>query len=1136
MEIRRLISLNKAFALKDNTLLRQLGFYASLCVIAVLVVVGLIIAGLYLRLMAGDVSGAWLKTFVDEQLASRKPDGLELQYDHLSIGLTPSAQPVARLTNLSTTAPNGLVQLTASSAEIILDLAALLSGSLKAQQVSFVGGSIETILPYMENGPLQRPIPFGVAFIDTGLQLVRDGLDGRLERALLADMRVRFSRPEWPRPVTYHTTRVTMEWTPEALLFDGSFLGSDQSWTVSLKRARQQAGSRSASPAKERPVSLRIVGAAPRDLAGNPQLADSPVTASGPNAVGGFPLSVQMDALFTEDNQVASVAMDISTGVGWVGRKTSPSAILDETRLQLSYSQGENQLSIDQLTVVGGRTSFEATGSFRPPWFTTSGRGEFLLRANAPVLAFRADENAIETVEVQAHGFVDLAKSEFVLTRADLVTDEAALAARGRFAFGSASPELSFAAKLRDVGLEKALALWPTFLAGDAHAWASNHFKRGHIDSAEIAFRLGAAFFDDDPATPRWASDDIQGQFRLSDVDLKVVDRLPLVTGITASGTLDGRSATLKSAPLTPILKSGRPVELSPISIAATGLEHKDMAIEVSGKLSGEAAAVTEVVAGFRPDLVADAGINPQTLLGTADVAMRFVFKDIATNAGTPSKWQATGTFGGLGALEKIQGREIADGSLSFQIDEQRARIKGVVSLDEVVADIDVDSPLLELERGVSSGVGFTLDAESRKKLGLDLGDALTGAVQVRLVDQAEGDGQAFEVDLAKAAIHLPHIGLEKPQGAPGTLRFVLIEDGDQRLIEELDLVLDRPILRASAVLDADGLVSARIEPLKLRAQDDVTAELTREGVDYSVRLSGRRFDLRPLLTASKAANESGGETAPSAELPQISIALAVDEVLGHGGLAARNVSLTAVCSGNTLLSAEASATLGTSRHQLVWTPEGDWRKLSLQSDDIGALLRFTDTYPRLSGGRATLEGRLPLAGNQEIGSGSLFVRDFVLEDDERLRQVEAQIEADARRRRRIDQGDDQARARRSPTGVPFDKLTAEFNQEGPLLRVSELSLQGQTMGAIASGIVNLKTRQVDFRGTFIPLYGLNNLFGRVPILGQILGGGERGGLLGVTFRTFGPLSKPEFSINPASLLTPGIFRKVFGFEPLENG
>ena len=40
--------------------------------------------------------------------------------------------------------------------------------------------------------------------------------------------------------------------------------------------------------------------------------------------------------------------------------------------------------------------------------------------------------------------------------------------------------------------------------------------------------------------------------------------------------------------------------------------------------------------------------------------------------------------------------------------------------------------------------------------------------------------------------------------------------------------------------------------------------------------------------------------------------------------------------------------------------------------------------------------------------------------------------------------------------------------------------------------------------GTFVPMYGLNNMFGQMPVLGLFLGGGSNEGLIGVTYEVVG--------------------------------
>ena len=51
-----------------------------------------------------------------------------------------------------------------------------------------------------------------------------------------------------------------------------------------------------------------------------------------------------------------------------------------------------------------------------------------------------------------------------------------------------------------------------------------------------------------------------------------------------------------------------------------------------------------------------------------------------------------------------------------------------------------------------------------------------------------------------------------------------------------------------------------------------------------------------------------------------------------------------------------------------------------------------------------------------------------------------------------------------------------------------------------------------------------------VPILGTILTGTDKGGLIALDFRLQGSIDKPEKSTNPLSL-APGILRDVFRFE-----
>ena len=62
-----------------------------------------------------------------------------------------------------------------------------------------------------------------------------------------------------------------------------------------------------------------------------------------------------------------------------------------------------------------------------------------------------------------------------------------------------------------------------------------------------------------------------------------------------------------------------------------------------------------------------------------------------------------------------------------------------------------------------------------------------------------------------------------------------------------------------------------------------------------------------------------------------------------------------------------------------------------------------------------------------------------------------------------------------------------------------------------------------------VPAYVINSLLGRIPVLGKIFTGGEKGsGVFAATYKMAGPIEDPKVSVNPLSVLAPGLLRKLF--------
>ena len=90
--------------------------------------------------------------------------------------------------------------------------------------------------------------------------------------------------------------------------------------------------------------------------------------------------------------------------------------------------------------------------------------------------------------------------------------------------------------------------------------------------------------------------------------------------------------------------------------------------------------------------------------------------------------------------------------------------------------------------------------------------------------------------------------------------------------------------------------------------------------------------------------------------------------------------------------------------------------------------------------------------------------------------------------------------------------------------------LKGPTIGGTIEGNIDYPGNKVRMSGTFIPVYGLNNLLGQVPGLGLFFGGSDEG-VFGLTYEVVGTPDKPTLNVNPLSPLLPGITRKIMDFN-----
>jgi hypothetical protein len=182
-----------------------------------------------------------------------------------------------------------------------------------------------------------------------------------------------------------------------------------------------------------------------------------------------------------------------------------------------------------------------------------------------------------------------------------------------------------------------------------------------------------------------------------------------------------------------------------------------------------------------------------------------------------------------------------------------------------------------------------------------------------------------------------------------------------------------------------------------------------------------------------------------------------------------------------------------------------------LETNDAGAFFRFTDTYSKVVAGQLQLTMDPPTA-EPKARDGLINIRNFSVKGEASLDRIAAGGSTGVQ------------------NGVSFSALRAEFTWQNGQLAVRDGVVKGPMVGGTIGGNIDFPANQVRMNGTFIPMYGLNNMFGQIPIVGLFLGGGSNEGLIGVTYEVVGTPGQPVLRVNPISAMAPGVLRKIFEF------
>jgi hypothetical protein len=117
-------------------------------------------------------------------------------------------------------------------------------------------------------------------------------------------------------------------------------------------------------------------------------------------------------------------------------------------------------------------------------------------------------------------------------------------------------------------------------------------------------------------------------------------------------------------------------------------------------------------------------------------------------------------------------------------------------------------------------------------------------------------------------------------------------------------------------------------------------------------------------------------------------------------------------------------------------------------------------------------------------------------------------------------------------SGFNINRVKSELSYEKSRLAIENMRVHADGLGIVVNGVIDFGAAEVDISGALAPSGTLQRVIGHIPLLGRLLTGVNREGIIAAQFSITGKLAEPEIKAQPLSVLTPGITRDLVKLLP----
>jgi len=798
-------------------------------------------------------------------------------------------------------------------------------------------------------------------------------------------------------------------------------------------------------------------------------------------------------------------------------------------------------------------------GKARPPSATFPFRGTVVLEGNHKVgatklgLSCESEGGTLAIPEIYPHPFA-LGKvrlslegngQNLTLTKANLKRGESMLAVRGTlhtpvswkslYEEGGIA-ELSLEGKGVAIPVDDLTLLWPHGLAPKPRQWVVQRLSKGQADSVTTHLR-GVVRADPRGKMRVFEVPDVHGQIDASGVVVDYFGNLPPVVGATGTCRFTRQQFTIEATGVA----NGIQLKTAKIVIEDTHL--KDQTIDILLGLEGPVRNSLEIIDAAPLLLARKLGLEPTHLSGGATTSLHLRFP-LATD--TPLE------FVHVNAKSQIRDGEIFwdttvngvpvkldQGDFALEVSQKSLEMKGQGRLQ------GVGTQILWQEYFNGTGIPFqrrfvvegNLGLQKLKNFGLDVTGYLAGEAKARVqytsADRGAATLEGF-VDLTPAIMVSPVLFWQKEQGKSAHLIVKGTVKGDKGGTQQ-GFVLGSATLVAPdltmVVEEKDDKDGKRFEvnPLKIGNSHLRSTIFWNPKAPIQATVQGRQLDLSQILEDSMPKPLLEPDTQQgSEEGPQGKVKIFLDRVHLGKNNEIHQVSGEMFYRHSTLRWAhlKGKAPHNGAKASLDITPlSNDRQQFTIKAADGGHLLEVLGAGYDIEEGGLVIEGIKSERKRPGHGEGSWEMAGTVTLDDFTINRAPllARLLSAASLHGIVNFF--------SGKGIHFHNGSADFSLTPEALSLKNVRLTSPSLGLNLNGSVDRLQQKVHFTGELIPLYIVNTLLARMPLVGAWISGGREEGIFLTQFALEGDRKNPTLTVNPVTTVTPGLVREFLASQ-----